>query len=43
MKIDDEDSKNGQSCATGECACPAQYIWGAIVLILLIFFIASRI
>jgi len=43
MKINDEDPKDGLSCSTGECACPVNYIWGAIVVILLVFFIVSRI
>jgi hypothetical protein len=41
MKIYDDDPKNGQSCSTGAWACPANYIWGTIVIMLLLFFIAS--
>jgi len=43
MKIPDEDPQIGQSCSAEGYVCPPNYIWGAIVVILLVFFIASRI
>ncbi|MDP3066656.1 MAG: hypothetical protein Q8N08_07955 [Methanobacteriaceae archaeon] len=43
MKGTAEDHENKGNCQAGSCNCSANYIWGGLVVVLLVLFIASMI